>query len=158
MKIIVADDDREFCESLRKWHLQFAKRDCTHSLEIFHGSSSLIDYLNALIANTNSWSNTNPCNNFVVLLDLDIDGSPEGGIDILKKIRGDLKGPGKNIPIVMYSNTNEESEINKCYEACANSYVWKGYKDQKATFLKIMKFWAHAAMYPKYNRLLMSNK
>jgi len=57
----------------------------------------------------------------VVLLDLKL--PKVDGTEVLKRIRGNAVT--KNLPVVVLTSSNEESDINACYEYNCNSYVRK---------------------------------
>jgi CheY-like chemotaxis protein len=57
----------------------------------------------------------------VVLLDVKL--PKVDGIEVLRKIRDDERT--KNLPVVMLTTSNEESDITRSYDLHANSYVRK---------------------------------
>jgi two-component system, response regulator len=56
-----------------------------------------------------------------VLLDLNM--PKVGGIEVLRKLKGDART--KAIPVVILTSSNEDRDIAACYDLGANSYVVK---------------------------------
>jgi two-component system response regulator len=57
----------------------------------------------------------------VILLDLKM--PKVGGIDVLRKIKSDMRT--KTIPVVILSSSKEDPDIQECYRLGANGYVVK---------------------------------
>ena len=57
----------------------------------------------------------------VILCDLKM--PKVSGIEVLEKLKGDPKT--KNIPVVMLTSSNQDIDIDRCYELGANSYIVK---------------------------------
>jgi two-component system response regulator len=57
----------------------------------------------------------------VILLDLKM--PKVGGMEVLKKIKSDIRT--KNIPVVILSSSKEDPDIQACYGLGANGYVVK---------------------------------
>jgi CheY-like chemotaxis protein len=125
MLISIVDDDDHFCESVQKWIASFVKNHPTKQIEL-HVHKNCI------------------------LLDLDFDGRKTAGVDALVHIRRSRKKTIRKIPVVIYSNSDDPSEIDNCYLKFANSYVWKGngFNDQKHRFLEIVHYWIDTASLP----------
>ncbi len=68
------------------------------------------------------------------LIILDINLPKINGYEILKKIKNHKKY--KVIPVIMFSTSSEEEDIQKSYEGYANSYIIKSF-DTKNLFEKI---------------------
>lgn len=75
----------------------------------------------------------------LVLLDLKM--SPVDGLDVLRAIRADARTT--SIPVVVMSSTSEKSELDRCYEAGANSVVRKSidYDELRLRMAKVYDFW-----------------
>lgn len=74
----------------------------------------------------------------LILLDLNLPGM--NGIDILQVIKNDKKT--ENIPVIVFSMSNNESDISKCYELKANTFITKplDLKDFFEVFKSIEEF------------------
>jgi CheY-like chemotaxis protein len=143
MIISIVDDDEDFCNSLRRWTTSFLKKhsDLSLSLNVYRSSKEL--FLSLRGADGEQASKT------LLILDLDFDGNKTAGIDALARIRRSRRAWLRNIPIIMYSNSDDESEIAACYRRKANSYVWKGFgSKQKDRFIEIVHYWASTASIP----------
>lgn len=56
-----------------------------------------------------------------VLLDLNM--PKKDGREVLRELKGDQAF--RNIPVIIFSTTNNEQEMRRCYELGANSYITK---------------------------------
>lgn len=83
----------------------------------------------------------------LILLDLNLPGTD--GREFLNKIKKDPKL--KKIPVVVLTTSSSEEDINRCYEAGANSYVCKpvSVPDLIKAVQHLKAFWIELALYPK---------
>ena len=81
-----------------------------------------------------------------ILLDLNM--PKKDGREVLKEIKQHPEL--KEIPVVIFSTTNNEQEMRRCYELGANSYITK--PNSFDHLLKIVAnlrgYWMHSAPYP----------
>ncbi len=87
------------------------------------------------------------------LIILDINLPKIGGYELLKKIKNDKKY--KVIPVIMFSNSSEEEDIQKSYDAYANSYIVKSFST-KNLFEKIAtmgEYWLKTSVLPNAGNL-----
>lgn len=68
-----------------------------------------------------SYASRKRINPLVVLLDLKM--PKVGGIEVLRKIRGDERT--KTIPVVVFSSSKEDPDVKECYALGVNSYIVK---------------------------------
>ena len=61
------------------------------------------------------------CRPKVILLDIQM--PKMNGIEVLQRIRADERT--KDIPVVMLTSSNQDPDIQKCYQLGANSYIVK---------------------------------
>jgi len=82
----------------------------------------------------------------LVILDLNL--SKENGKDILKTIKN--SDTTKHIPVVVFSNSDSQNDINECYRLDANSYIKKPveYEDFVNTFSKLKIYWSGINIIP----------
>lgn len=75
----------------------------------------------------------------LILLDLKM--NPLDGLDVLRAIRADARTA--SIPVVVMSSTSEKAELDRCYEAGANSVVRKSidYDELRHKMAKVYDFW-----------------
>lgn len=75
----------------------------------------------------------------LILLDLNM--PKKDGREVLKEIKQDTRF--KNIPVVIFSTTNNEQEMKRCYELGANSYITKpnSFESLLKTVAAIRSYW-----------------
>jgi CheY-like chemotaxis protein len=142
MLISVVDDDDHFCEALRRWADGIRKKmNKDIELNIHKTGKQFFKFLRKLDGPTSKRT--------IILLDLDFDGRKTAGLRALARIRTSRRKSIRRIPVVIYSNSDDPSEIDSCYLKFANSYVWKGNGDeQKQRFLELVNYWADTASLP----------
>jgi CheY-like chemotaxis protein len=110
LNILLVDDDRGECdfftEALEKAHIYFELTCCYNVMDevYFHLLSKEFH---------------------VIFLDINMPG--ENGIKFLKKIKS--KEKFKDIPIIMYTVSAHEAEIEECYSLGAHYYLVKPYAE-----------------------------
>lgn len=72
---------------------------------------------------------------------LDLSMPKVSGMDVLETLREN--SGTKNIPVVVFTSSEEESDLSKCYDLGVNSYIVKPveYKEFKDTVKKIGRYW-----------------
>ena len=75
------------------------------------------------------------------LVILDLKMSPVDGLQVLRAIRSDPLTA--SVPVVMLSATSEKEELDRCYEAGANSVVRKSldFDELRHKIVKVHDFW-----------------
>ena len=87
------------------------------------------------------------------LIILDINLPKVNGHEILKKIKKSKEY--KSIPVIIFSSSNTEEDIQKSYEEYANSYITKNY-DIEPLLKKITmmgEYWLKTSKIPKINNI-----
>ena len=82
----------------------------------------------------------------IVILDLNLPGN--GGLEVLTAAKSD---PDRRaIPIIVFSSSYDEQEIQNCYRAGANSYIKKPMSSEQflATIQQIRAYWFKLAILP----------
>jgi CheY-like chemotaxis protein len=139
MIVSLADDDEKFCKHVEKWFKQ-ADLSAQIQLEIFPDPRSLLSSLRT--------KSRKPTQKMLVLLDLDFHGDKEGGLKALTKIKTG-KSNLRKVPVVIYTNSRDASEIDRSYLNLANSFVWKGHGGkQKRRFTELIAFWNSISSVP----------
>jgi CheY-like chemotaxis protein len=142
--ISIVDDDRDFCDAVRSWTEWLLTKSPQKHIHLSGHSTGqqFFDFLDRLDLESSRKT--------VILLDLDFDGNKTAGLDALVRIRNSEVENIRTIPVVIYSNSDDITEISKCYHEFANSYVWKGngFGEQKRRFLEVVKYWTEISMLP----------
>lgn len=112
--ILIAEDDADDRFLLQAAFQENGFRDRLHFVD---NGVELIEFLNAIPTN----SDEQPSLPKFILLDLNM--PKKDGREVLKEIK---QHPVlKKIPVVIFSTTNNEQEMRRCYELGANSYITK---------------------------------
>ncbi len=136
--ILIAEDDADDRFLLQSAFEENGFRDRLHFVE---NGVELIDYLK---------------NNIVVegvvkpprFILLDLNMPKKDGREVLKEIKQDPLL--KNIPVIIFSTTNNEQEMKRCYELGANSYITKpnSFESLIKTVAALRSYWTHSASIP----------
>jgi len=111
--ILIAEDDADDRFLLRS---AFEENGYSDKLEFVENGVDMIEYLRRLAAGDGGAGLPR-----FILLDLNM--PKKDGREVLKEIKQD---PNLNkIPIIIFSTTNNEQEMRRCYELGANSYITK---------------------------------
>lgn len=108
--ILIAEDDAD-----DRLLLQTAFQEIGYQgrLEFVANGEELLDFLKNNLSQ--------PIQPGVIILDLNM--PKKGGKEVLSEIRGELGY--KKVPIIVFSTTKNESEVQKCYELGADNYFVK---------------------------------
>ncbi len=82
-----------------------------------------------------------------ILLDLNM--PKKDGREVLKEIK---QNPDfKKIPVIIFSTTNNEQEMKRCYELGANSYITKpnSFESLIKTVAALRSYWIHTTSIPR---------
>ncbi|MCG8572979.1 MAG: response regulator [Spirochaetes bacterium] len=112
--VMIVDDCPEDCEVLE---IAFHKYNFHQPLIFIDNGTDAIDYLKK----EGKYKTKNYPLPGMILLDLNLPGID--GRKILKMIKND--SVLKTIPVIIFTSSNEEKDIIKCYELGANSYIQK---------------------------------
>ncbi len=138
--ILVAEDDADDRFLLET---AFAENGFKGKLEFVENGVELLDYLRNLKAED---ANTeHPLPGFILL---DLNMPKKDGREVLKEIKEDPRF--KKIPVIVFTTTKNENEINRCYELGANTYVVKpvGFENLVKTIEDIRSYWFSTAQIP----------
>ncbi len=133
-RVIVADDDEDDCMLL---HSAFKETRIALNIEFVNDGIELMKLLLEEGAREVSF----------VLLDLNM--PRKDGREVLKEIK---QNPTlKKIPIIIFTTANSETEIRKCYEFGANTYIVKpdGFDELKKVVANLNNYWLDTASMPQ---------
>ena len=111
--ILIAEDDADDRFLLQS---AFQENGFKEELHFVENGIELIDYLNSLIINGSLVKKP-----LFVMLDLNM--PKKDGREVLREIR--LNPYYGDIPLIIFSTTNNEQEMKRCYELGANAYITK---------------------------------
>jgi CheY-like chemotaxis protein len=138
--LIVEDSDTDY--EIVCW--AFRKMPNAPRLLRFSNGELALAYLDGLTSNQAQGPIDYPS---LVLIDLNLPGI--AGVQVLRQIRN---SPGtSSLPIVIFSSSSREGDIEQCYRSGANSYVIKPLKldDMLQTMEIIVSYWLHCVALPK---------
>jgi two-component system response regulator len=138
--ILVAEDDADDRFLLET---AFAENGFKGKLEFVENGVELLEYLRNLNASENNAEH--PLPGFILL---DLNMPKKDGREVLKEIKEDPRF--KKIPVIVFTTTKNENEINRCYELGANTYVVKpvGFENLVKTIEDIRSYWFSTAQIP----------
>ncbi|KYP15236.1 response regulator [Flavihumibacter sp. CACIAM 22H1] len=138
--ILVAEDDADDRFLLET---AFAENGYEGKLQFVENGVELLDYLRNLKSQEAGADSHLPG---FILLDLNM--PKKDGREVLKELKEDPRF--KKIPVVVFTTTKNENEINRCYELGANTYVVKpvGFENLVKTIDDIRSYWFKTAQIP----------
>jgi CheY-like chemotaxis protein len=83
-----------------------------------------------------------------VFILLDLNMPKKDGREALKEIKGDPNL--KKIPVIIFTTAKNESEIRKCYDLGANTYIVKpdGFDELRKVVSNLSSYWLETAAFP----------
>lgn len=136
--ILIAEDDADDRFLLQAAFEENGFKDKLHFVE---NGVEAIDYLNSL-------KHKGKENNLPRFILLDLNMPKKDGREVLKELKQDPEL--KKIPIVIFSTTNNEQEMRRCYELGANSYITKpnSFESLLKTVAALRSYWMHTTSIP----------
>ncbi len=142
-KILLAEDNIADVELTK-----IAFRELNLPLEVVHVSDGqqLLDHLNNLA--------THQLDDIALIL-LDLNMPRMGGIDVLKVLYKDDEL--RRLPVVVFTSSSHDSDIQACYEYGANAYVCKplDIQDFNQTIQAIANFWGEINVLPSFSKVTL---
>jgi len=138
--ILVAEDDADDRFLLET---AFAEKGYGEKLTFVENGVELLDYLRNIKYDEKTNQHNLPG---FILLDLNM--PKKDGREVLKEIKEDPRF--KKIPVIVFTTTKNEKEINRCYELGANTYIVKpvGFESLLQTIEDIRSYWFKTAQIP----------
>ncbi|RYE52566.1 MAG: response regulator [Sphingobacteriales bacterium] len=136
--ILIAEDDAD-----DRFLLQaaFEENGFTDRLHFVENGVEVLEYLNSL-------KNPDDEKRYPRFILLDLNMPKKDGREVLKELKQhvDLK----KIPVVIFSTTNNEQEMRRCYELGANSYITKpnSFESLLKTVAALRSYWMHTTSIP----------
>jgi len=137
--ILIAEDDIDDRFLLKSAFKENGFNDRLHFVE---NGVELIDYLQSILQ-----SGIEAEMPRFILLDLNM--PKKDGREVLKEIK---QNPHlRQIPVIIFSTTNNELEMRRCYELGANSYITKpnSFESLIKTVSALRSYWIHTTSIPR---------
>jgi len=140
-EILLVEDDHEYWEIARR---AFSRAGVTQSLHIVDSGEEALRFLRRGNSIVTSGMPTQPR---VVLMDLNMPGM--GGVEAVRAMKQD--SGLRSIPVVVFSTSTKPSDVRKCYEVGANSYVEKpvDFAEYVRTAKTVCEYWLRLAKTPE---------
>ncbi|HTM64766.1 MAG TPA: response regulator [Flavipsychrobacter sp.] len=136
--ILIAEDDAD-----DRFLLQaaFEENGFSDKLHFVENGVEVLEYLNSLKISQKE-------RKFPRFILLDLNMPKKDGREVLKELK---QSPDlKKIPVVIFSTTNNEQEMRRCYELGANSYITKpnSFESLLKTVAALRSYWMHTTSIP----------
>lgn len=134
--ILIAEDDADDRFLL---NAAFEENGFTDKLHFVENGVELLAYL----GNTHLGAESCKLPNFILL---DLNMPKKDGREVLKEIK---QNPAyKKIPVIIFSTTNNEQEMRRCYELGANSYITKpnSFENLIKTVAVLRSYWIQTSV------------
>ena len=129
--ILIAEDDAD-----DRFLLQaaFEENGFSDKLKFVENGVEVIEYLRSLESSDKKYPR-------FILLDLNM--PKKDGREVLRELKQHPEL--KKIPVVIFSTTNNEQEMRRCYELGANSYITKpnSFESLLKTVAALRSYWIH---------------
>lgn len=113
--ILLVEDNPSDADLARR---AFERKRILNPLVVAEDGQEALDYLFCTGPHAGRSPDTDPA---LVLLDINL--PKVGGLDVLRRIRGDART--KHLPVTMLTTSKEEQDLIASYDLCANSYIRK---------------------------------
>ena len=138
--ILIAEDDAD-----DRYLLQtaFSEIGFPAQIDFVENGIEVLNYLDNIYTSNNMEVKALPG---FILLDLNM--PKKDGREVLKGIK---QSPHfKKIPVIIFSTTNNEQEMKRCYELGANSYITKpnSFESLIKTVAALRSYWIHTTSVP----------
>jgi CheY-like chemotaxis protein len=140
LNVLLVEDSRDDFEALRE---AFNKKSKDYSIYHCEDGDDAIDFVYQKGSFTDKYKAPRPK---VILLDLNLPGTD--GKEVLKEIKS--SDSHKHIPVVVFTTSNNPTDIKECYEMGANGYMQKPmeYDQFDAVIDKFQDYWFNTSVLP----------
>jgi CheY-like chemotaxis protein len=137
--ILIAEDDSDDRFLLQSAFEENGYKDTLHFVE---NGVEMLEYLNTLSDGRSGVRMPS-----FILLDLNM--PKKDGREVLREIKQNQNL--KKIPVIIFSTTNNEQEMRRCYELGANSYITKpnSFENLIKTVAAVRSYWINTTSIPK---------
>jgi len=136
--ILIAEDDAD-----DRFLLQaaFDENDFKDKLHFVDNGVEVLEYLQSIV-------DAGDLSRLPKFMLLDLNMPKKDGREVLKEIKQHPEL--KNIPVVIFSTTNNEQEMRRCYELGANSYITKpnSFENLLKTVAALRSYWMQPSGIP----------
>ena len=138
--LIVEDSDEDFFITRRS----FKKAGCSNPLFRCEDGDEALDFLYRRGEYRNPKTSPRPV---IILLDLNLPGTD--GREVLEAVKADDNL--QKIPVIVFTTSDAEQDIKRCYEAGANSYIHKPVEMSEfiQALARLQEYWFEIAILPK---------
>ena len=139
--ILIAEDDADDRFLLRS---AFEENGYFDTLEFVENGVELLEHLK----NIDMSKGDSKVPKFILL---DLNMPKKDGREVLIELKRDPLY--KNIPVIIFSTTNNEQEMKRCYDLGANSYITKpnSFENLIKTVAAIRSYWVNTTTSPNNN-------
>ena len=132
--ILIAEDDADDRFLLKT---AFEENGFSDALHFVENGVEVIEFLNKNISEK--------LPRFILL---DLNMPKKDGREVLKELKNNPHY--KQIPVIVFSTTNNEQEMRRCYELGANSYITKpnSFENLVKTIAVLRSYWMHTSTSP----------
>lgn len=132
--ILIAEDDADDRFLLKT---AFEENGFNDSLHFVENGVEVLDFLQ---------KNSESMPRFILL---DLNMPKKDGREVLKELKN--HSDYRKIPVIVFSTTNNEQEMRRCYELGANSYITKpnSFENLVKTIAVLRSYWIHTSRSPK---------
>lgn len=137
LKILMVDDDPQYKQLVERALKKVAGQQ-THFTDVA-GGGELIEYLRNMLNHSESVEEVPD------LIFLDINMPQMDGFETLKSLKSDPKM--NKIPIILFTTSNRQSDIEKLYELGGNSFIQKpaSYHELVEKMRDVIHYWGHVS-------------
>jgi CheY-like chemotaxis protein len=123
--------------------IAFRKHGYSYKVAVAKDGAEAIDF----VYGTGPYANRDPASNPKLIL-LDLKLPRVGGLEVLYRIKSDPEK--KLIPVVVFTSSALDQDIEECYRAGANSYIQKpiNFERFQTTVTAIAAFWMQLNLSP----------
>ena len=143
--ILIAEDDADDRFLLKA---AFEENGFNDELHFVENGVEVLDYLHKIAGNVGLPGGQPVEVKMPRFILLDLNMPKKDGREVLKEIK--QNNLLKKIPVIIFSTTNNEQEMRRCYELGANSYITKpnSFENLIKTVAAFRSYWIHTTSMP----------